>query len=70
MKSTTAKPPAEPLDPLTDPSTTPTSRLAPVATVVAHRLVLPIQTRGNIGKSTEAIARCEGMSQRHVQWRG
>ena len=37
---------------------------------VKHRLVLPIQTRGNIGKSTEAIARCEWMSQRQVQWRG
>ena len=37
---------------------------------IAHRLVLPIQTRGNIGKSTEAIARCEWMSQRQVQWRG
>jgi hypothetical protein len=32
--------------------------------------VLPIQTRGNIGKSTEAIARCEWMSQRQVPWRG
>ncbi len=37
---------------------------------VEHRLVLPIQTRGNIGKSTEAIARCEWMSQRRVQWSG
>ncbi len=41
-----------------------------MATPVEHRLVLPIQTRGNIGKSTEAIARCEWMSQRQVQWQG
>ena len=70
MKSTTAKAPAEPLAPPTDPSTTPTFRPAPVTAAIAHRLVLPIQTRGNIGKSTEAIARCEWMSQRQVQWRG
>ena len=35
-----------------------------------HRLVLPIQTRGNLGKSTEAIAHCEWMNARGVQWRG
>lgn len=38
--------------------------------MVERRLVLPIQTRGNIGKSTEAIARCEWMTQRNVAWRG
>jgi len=37
---------------------------------IKHRLVVPIQTRGNIGKSTEAIARCEWMSHHNVQWRG
>jgi len=37
---------------------------------ILHRLVVPIQTRGNIGKSTEAIARCEWMTQRDVLWRG
>jgi hypothetical protein len=37
---------------------------------IKHRLVVPIQTRGNIGKSTEAIARCEWMSQRKVEWKG
>ena len=37
---------------------------------VLHRLVVPIQTRGNLGKSTEAIARCEWMSERGVTWRG
>jgi hypothetical protein len=37
---------------------------------IKHRLVVPIQTRGNIGKSTEAIARCEWMSQRKIEWKG
>lgn len=37
---------------------------------ILHRLVVPIQTRGNIGKSTEAIARCEWMNQREVAWKG
>jgi len=37
---------------------------------VKHRLVVPIQTRGNIGKSTEAIARCEWMHRRSICWRG
>jgi hypothetical protein len=37
---------------------------------VKHRLVVPIQTRGNIGKSTEAVARCEWMLQRGVIWAG
>jgi hypothetical protein len=37
---------------------------------ILHRLVVPIQTRGNLGKSTEAIARCEWMSQRGVTWKG
>jgi hypothetical protein len=40
------------------------------AASLRHRLVVPIQTRGNLGKSTEAIARCEWMSARGVQWRG
>jgi len=37
---------------------------------VEHRLVVPIQTRGNLGKSTEAIARGEWMTTRGVQWKG
>ena len=37
---------------------------------IKHRLVVPIQTRGNIGKSTEAVARCEWMLQRGVTWAG
>lgn len=37
---------------------------------IKHRLVIPIQTRGNIGKSTEAVARCEWMLQRSVTWAG
>lgn len=39
-------------------------------TTIKHRLVVPIQTRGNIGKSTEAIVRCEWMNQRDVSWQG
>ncbi len=31
---------------------------------------MPIQTRGNLGKRTEAIARCEWMNARGIQWRG
>ena len=34
----------------------------PTTSEIKHRLVVPIQTRGNLGKSTEAIARCEWMS--------
>ncbi len=37
---------------------------------VLHRLVIPIQTRGNLGKSTEAIARCEWMNRRGIAWSG
>jgi hypothetical protein len=37
---------------------------------INHRLVLPIQTRGNLGKSTEAIARCEWMNARGIRWKG
>jgi hypothetical protein len=37
---------------------------------IKHRLIVPIQTRGNLGKSTEAIARCEWMKQRGIEWRG
>ena len=42
----------------------------PTTSEILHRLVVPIQTRGNLGKSTEAIARCEWMSQRGVLWKG
>jgi hypothetical protein len=42
----------------------------PTTSEVLHRLVVPIQTRGNLGKSTEAIARCEWMSERGVSWKG
>jgi hypothetical protein len=37
---------------------------------IKHRLIVPIQTRGNLGKSTEAIVRCHWMDQRGVDWRG
>ena len=40
------------------------------APVVRHRVVVPIQTRGGIGKSTEAVARASWMDQRGVQWQG
>jgi hypothetical protein len=42
----------------------------PTTSEILHRLLVPIQTRGNLGKSTEAIARCEWMSQRGVLWKG
>src|SRR5262245_15331981 len=42
----------------------------PTTSEILHRLVVPIQTRGNLGKSTEAIARCEWMTERSVTWRG
>jgi hypothetical protein len=49
----------------------PDSGIAPTETKeIKHRLVVPIQTRGNLGKSTEAIARCEWMNKRGVDWRG
>ncbi len=47
-----------------DPSADPQSK------ILHHRIVVPIQTRGNLGKSTEAIARCEWMNARGVRWRG
>jgi hypothetical protein len=37
---------------------------------IKHRLVLPIQTRGSLGKSTEAIVRAEWMRQNSVPWKG
>ena len=42
----------------------------PTTSEILHRLVVPIQTRGNLGKSTEAIARCEWMTERGVTWKG
>jgi hypothetical protein len=48
-------------DPLEPPTTPPE---------IKHRLIVPIQTRGNLGKSTEAIARCEWMTAHGVQWKG
>ncbi len=42
----------------------------PTTSEILHRLVVPIQTRGNLGKSTEAIARCEWMTERSVTWKG
>jgi hypothetical protein len=42
----------------------------PTTSEILHRLLVPIQTRGNLGKSTEAIGRCEWMTERSVTWRG
>ncbi len=42
----------------------------PITSETLHRLTVPIQTRGNLGKSTEAIARCQWMSERGVSWKG
>ena len=46
------------------------TREDPTTSEILHRLVVPIQTRGNLGKSTEAITRCEWMTERSVAWRG
>ncbi len=46
-----------------DPNTNSTSD-------INHRLIVPIQTRGGLGKSTVAIALCEWMRQRGVPWQG
>jgi len=46
-----------------DPNTTSVSE-------INHRLILPIQTRGGLGKSTVAVALCEWMRQRGVPWQG
>jgi hypothetical protein len=37
---------------------------------INHRLLVPIQTRGGLGKSTVAIALCEWLRQRDVTWKG
>ena len=52
----------------TKPEPTPDKTAAVPA--VRHRVVVPIQTRGGIGKSTEAIARACWMDQRDVDWQG
>jgi hypothetical protein len=37
---------------------------------IKHRLIVPIQTRGGLGKSTVAITLCEWMRQREIKWHG
>jgi hypothetical protein len=37
---------------------------------INHRLIVPIQTRGGLGKSTVAITLCEWLRQRGVPWAG
>ncbi len=53
-----------------DPMSTKPAAEPNPAIAIKHRVVLPIQTRGNIGKSTEAIARAEWMNARSVSWQG
>jgi hypothetical protein len=35
-----------------------------------HRLILPLQAKGNMGKSIEAVARASWLNQRGIQWQG
>ena len=35
-----------------------------------HRLILPIQAKGNVGKSIEATARACWLNQRGIPWQG
>jgi hypothetical protein len=35
-----------------------------------HRLILPMQAKGNMGKSIEAAARASWLNQRGIQWQG
>lgn len=37
--------------------------------MIKHRVTVPIQSKGNVGKSTEAIARLGWMSARGLSWR-
>src|SRR5687767_14681801 len=35
-----------------------------------HRLILPMQAKGNVGKSLETAARASWLNQRGIQWQG
>ena len=37
---------------------------------VKHRLILPMQAKGNMGKSIEAVARASWLNQRGIHWQG
>ena len=37
---------------------------------IKHRLILPMQAKGNVGKSLEAAARACWLNQRGIQWQG
>lgn len=37
---------------------------------IKHRLILPIQAKGNVGKSIEAAARASWLNQRGIHWQG
>lgn len=40
------------------------------ASEIKHRAVVPIQTRGGLGKSTVAISQCAWMDQHGIPWKG
>src|SRR5207247_2571148 len=39
-------------------------------TTTKHRLILPIQAKGNVGKSIEATARACWLNERGIHWQG
>src|SRR5436190_1580009 len=39
-------------------------------TTTKHRLILPIQAKGNVGKSIEAAARACWLNERGIHWQG
>ena len=41
-----------------------------MSTSIAHRLILPLQKRGNLGKSTVIAALAQYYDQRGVPWQG
>src|SRR2546423_10856909 len=38
--------------------------------MIKHRLILPMQAKGNVGKSLETAARACWLNQRGIQWQG
>src|SRR5579862_1839462 len=37
---------------------------------IKHRLILPMQAKGNMGKSIEVVARASWLNQRSIHWQG
>jgi len=54
----------------TSPETPTPAAPAPALPGLKHRVVAPLQVRGNLGKSTEAIVRGEWMRARRISWQG